>query len=216
MSWVATAIFLIGSAVTTYNTIETQNRQEDQAVAGVLQQQSRQRQADSKVDKSVQELEQSSAQDERRKALQSYTSALNANKRSSSVGMPEGVGGDAFKSASAAANDDVRQYGMKNAGLMATIEGAGAQRMNEGFGYGKLGTDLNLVGRQAQGDDFINTLKLKGIQRNPWLDFAGGVMTGAGGAMQQGGAAGANTMNTSNGANVKSGSSVNKNYGKGP
>lgn len=216
MTWVATAVILIGAAVTTYNTIETQKKQDDQAAAGIIQQQGRQRQADDKVDKAVQELGQSTAQDERRKAYKSYTDALSANKRSSAVGMPEGIGGDAFKQASADATASVDQYGKTNAGLMATIEGAGSQRMNEGFGYGQLGTELNLVGRQAQGDDFINSLKLKGIQRNPWLDFAGGVMTGAGGAMGGAGGGTGNTMNTNNGANTKGSSSVNKNYSKGP
>lgn len=214
MTWVATAVFLVGTAVTTYNTIETQKRQDDQAVAGILQQNVRQREADKRVDEGIKELEQSSALDERRAALKSYTDALQANKRSSSVGLPEGVGSDAFKEASAVANEQVKQYGAKNAGLMATIEGAGNQRRNEGFAYGQLGTDLSLTARKAQGDDFINTLKLKGIQRNPWLDFAGGVMTGAGGAMAGGG--GANTMSTSNGSNVKTNSSPNKTYSKGP
>ena len=215
MTWVATALIIVGAAVTTYNTIETQNRQDEQAVAGIQQQTKRQREADAQVDKTVAGLEQSSAQDARREALKSYTAALDANKRSSTVGLPDGVGSDAFKSASAAANDDVRQYGRTNAGLMATIEGAGTQRRNEGFAYGQLGTDLALTTRKAAGDDFINSLKLQGIQRNPWLDFAGGAMSGAGGAMSGGGGAGTNTMNTNNGSNVKSGSSVNKNYSKG-
>lgn len=215
MSWVATALIIVGAAVSTYNTIETQNKLDDQAVAGIQQQTRRQREADAKVDTAVQGLEQSSAQDARREALRSYTSALDANKRSSTVGLPEGVGSDAFKEASAGANESVRQYGKTNAGLMATIEGASTQRMNEGFGYGRLGTDLSLIGRQAQGDDFINSLKLRGIQRNPWMDFAAGAASGAGGAMS-GGGTGANTMNTNNGPNVKANSSPNKNYSKGP
>jgi hypothetical protein len=215
MTWVATAVVLIGAAVTTYNTIETQKRQDDQAVAGIQQQTRRQREADARVDQSVKELEQSSAQDARRQALQSYDAALNANKRSSVVGLPEGVGSDAFKQDSAAANESVKQYGKTNAGLMATMEGAGTQRMREGFGYGRLGTDLNLIGRQAAGDDFINSLKLKGIQRNPWLDFAGGVMTVAGGSFAGGGGVNSDP-NAFNGPNAKANPTPNKNYSKGP
>lgn len=217
MSWVATALFLVGTAVTVYNNEQTQNRLDDQAVAGIQQQARRQHEADAKVDDAVKELEQSSAQDARREALRSYTAALDANKRSSTVGLPDGVGSDAFKQSAKAANDDVRQYGLKNAGLMSTIEGANTQRMNEGFGYGRLGTDISLIGRQSAGDDFINDLKLKGIQRNPWLDLAAGTATGAAGAMANGSntSSGLNSTAGGNGSPYKS-SSVNKTYGKGP
>jgi hypothetical protein len=190
MTWVATGLFIAGVVLTTYNTIETQNRQDRQATAAVQNQARHQRRADAEVDKGVQELAASTAQDERRAARDSYLQALKANQSSAEVGLPAGGGSEAFQSGAKEASAQVQRYGADNAGLMATIEGANSQRLNEGFGYGRLATDLALTARNAEGTAHIDRLRQDSIRRNPWIDMAGSALQGAGGAMAGGGGGG--------------------------
>lgn len=181
MTWVATGLFIAGVILTTYNTMETQKRQDNQATNAVQNQARRQRIADDRVNKGVDELAASNAQDERRQAMDSYLGALKSSKRSATVGPVPG-GGAAFQEAANDANAQTDASGRQTAGLMATMESAGTQRMNEGFGYGRLATDVALIGRQAEGDAFVDQLKLNAIRRNPWIDMTAGALQGASGA----------------------------------
>lgn len=185
MSWVAFALVVIGTAVKINEDNKTARRQDNEAAAGIQRQGRLQAKADEKVNAEVEQLKNSTAQTARREALDSYSRALQAGERSTTIGLPGG--GEAFQKAANDANGAVRQYGATNANLMATMEGAGTQRLREGFSYGRLGTDLSLIGRQSAGDEFINNLKTRAIRNNPWVDGAAGVMVGAGGAMGGGG-----------------------------
>jgi hypothetical protein len=75
----------------------------------------------------------------------------------------------------------VRQYANDTAGLMAGIDAPGLQRQGEGFGYGRLATDINLLGRESQGNNFIDELMVNiARRRNPGLDAAAALLSGLG------------------------------------
>lgn len=193
------------------NTKKTTERQDAQAAAGIRQQGERQKQADAKVADEVERLKASTAEDERAASLGSFMDALRKTKGSATAGL-EGPGGEAFRLAAEEASTGVQNKAAADASLLARIDAAGQQRQGEGFGYGRLGTDLSLIGRQAAGDDFLNQLRLSSIRRNAGLDLAAGLMSAGSGAAMGGGGAAGNTLGASRGALTKQNAGF-KNYG---
>ena len=183
MAWVGALVALAAAAATTYNTQQTAKRQDNQAAIGLMEQGRKQKEADAKVDQEVQKLKASDASDERAQALQNYMTTLARNKQTASAGLTPDIGGAAFKADSAQAAAGVQQQGADTAGLMSRIDAPGMQRQGEGFDYGNLATDLSLISRQAQGDDFLNQLRIRAIRRNPYIDLAAATASGYAGGM---------------------------------
>lgn len=187
MALTTTAAMLLATAAAAgaqaYNTNQTARRQ-DSAAAGAIRSQSRlQREADARVNDEVQNLEGSTAEDERAQRLNEYMGALRAGDANLTAGLTPGVGSEAFREDSAAAADSVRGGAGRTAGLMSRIDAAGMQRQGEGFGYGRLATDIGLIGRRSQGQEFMDSLRMRSIQRNPWIDAGAQVLQGAAGGM---------------------------------
>jgi hypothetical protein len=67
------------------------------------------------------------------------------------------------------------------AGLLSRIDAPGRQRQREGFGFGRLASDLGTIGRASAGDDFLTQLRLRGIRENPWRQAAASVLQNYGG-----------------------------------
>lgn len=197
------AVMALATAAQVQNQRSTLKKQDAQAAQGIRNQSAKQREADAVVDQQVQEISQSTAADERQEALGSYMDTLRRGRGMSESGLEGAIGGDAFRADSAAAAQGVQQYGADNAALMARIDAPGMQRRNEAFGYGRTATDLSLLGRESAGQAFIDELRLRAIQKNPWVDAAAGVAMGAAQGMTgaQSGAGGA----TKTGANRKGG-----------
>jgi len=172
------------------NTRNTEHKQDAALAQQIRDQGQYQQQADSKVNQEVATLSKSSSAASKQKALDDYTNTLLTNKKKTNAGLTQDIGSAAFKADQAAAAKGVDQYGAQQAGLMSRIDAPTMQRTQEGYGYGNLGTDLGLIGRDAQGTNFIDSLKLRQIRRNPWLDLASQVAGGAAGAMGGGGGGG--------------------------
>lgn len=170
-----------------YNTNQTMRRQ-DRAAADSIRYQSRlQREADARVNQEVQSLEASTAEDERAQRLSQYMDTLRAGDANLTAGLTPGVGSEAFREDSAAAADAVRSGAGRTAGLMSRIDAAQMQRQGEGFGYGRLATDIGLIGRRSQGQAFMDDLRMRSIQRNPWIDAGAAVLQGMAGGLAGGG-----------------------------
>lgn len=182
-------IAAVSAAASAYNTQRTARRQ-DSAAADSIRNQSRiQRQADERVNQEVAELEGSTAADERRQRLGEYMQQLRAGDAGLTAGLTPSIGSDAFREDSAAAADAVRSGAGRTAGLMSRIDAAGMQRQGEGFGYGRLATDIGLIGRRSRGQEFMDSLRMRSIQRNPWIDAGASVLQSAAGGMGGMGAA---------------------------
>jgi hypothetical protein len=189
-STVAMLAMAAAAAGTAYNTSRTARRQ-DSAAADSIRNQSRiQRRADERVDQEVQELEGSTAADERQQRLGEYMQTLRAGEGGLTAGLTPAIGSDAFRADSATAAGEVKDYAAKNAGLMSRIDAAQMQRQGEGFGYGRLATDIGMIGRESRGQDFMDQLRMRSIVRNPWIDAGAQVLGGMAGGM--GGGAPAN------------------------
>ena len=107
---------------------------------------------------------------------------LRTNKGQIEGGLTPNIGGDAFREDAASAAGRVQAGAADSAGLLSRIDAPGLQRQGEAFSYGRLGTDLGLINREAKGQAFMDDLRLKAIRRNPWLDAASSLMGGAAGA----------------------------------
>ena len=154
-----------------YNTKKTASKQ-DSALADQLRNQGEvQRRASGKVNEEVDRLKGSTSDDSRRKALDSYLTALVQRKGKSESGLTPTFGSDAFKADSATAAQGVQAYGDDTAGLMARIDAPTTQRRKEAFSFGNLGTDLSLLDREAKGKNFLDELRLRSIHRSPGLDW---------------------------------------------
>lgn len=173
-------ITALGTGAQVWNTNRTLSRQDDDAAAGIRRQSEIQRRADGRVNEEVNRLETSTAADERATRTSEFMAALR-NARSRTEGGLEGVGmGQDFNAAAAAAKGDLAQRGTTAANQLATVDAAGLQRMGEGFGYGRLATEISALTRESQGQQFLTDLAVRNRRNNPWVDAAGSLAQGVG------------------------------------
>jgi hypothetical protein len=189
-TWVALALAAAAAGTQYYNTERTAKRQDSALATQIRNQGKRQSEADAKVAGQVEAMKGSTAEASRRKALDDYTGALQSRKARIESGLTPAIGSDAFKADATQAANDSFAYGTENAGLLSRIDAAGDQRRSEGFGFSNLASDLNLIGRDARGQNFLDELRLRAIRRNAGLDAAASLMSGASGAMMSGASGG--------------------------
>lgn len=180
------ALSLAGAAAQASETERVQRKQEDTLSQQMIQRGNRQRTADDRVDREVQELAASTSEDERVKRLGQYMDTLERGKRMATAGLTPNVGSSAFQQDAAQAAADVMTGAGQRAGLMARIDAPQLQRQGEAFSYGRAATDLDLIKRQAEGDEFVNQLRLRAIRRRPEIDLLAGGLQAVGGAMAGG------------------------------
>lgn len=179
----ALATTLAGTGAGIYNQQRTLNRQDQQAASAIQTQGRVQRQVDSRVDDEVRRLEGSTAADERAQALEGYMDTLSRNRRSLEGGLAPTIGSDTYRASSAQAAGDVNTYAQRAADLMSRIDAPVMQRQGEAFGYGRLATDIGTLARNAQGESFLDEMRMRAIRKNPLIDAAAGAMTAYGGSM---------------------------------
>ena len=172
MSWVTVGVALATLAAGAYQQDQVADRQDEQTALAIQRQSMLERKADAKVNQQVQQLEGSTAEDERKQALGEYMDQLRQGRGQIEAGLTPTIGGSAFREDAANDAADVQKYAADTAGLMARIDAAGRQRQGEAFGYGNLATDSGLIGRQSAGEDFMSRLRMNSIRRNPWIDAA--------------------------------------------
>lgn len=183
---------LIGTALsggmTAYNTNKTAKKQDNALALQIRNQGRKQQEIDARVNSEVDKLKGSTSEDEIAKRLDQYGSQLRRNRAGLEGGLTPNIGSDEFRSDSANAAQAVQTGTGQVAGLMARMDAPGMQRQGENASFGHLATDTSLLAREAQGQDFIDRLRLAGIRRNPWIDMGAGLVGAAGSAF--GGAGG--------------------------
>lgn len=181
------AMSAASAAIQNQNTQRTAKREDRALSESIMRQSQKQRQADKRTLDEVGKLEKSSSRDEEAQRMAQYSDQLRRNRQTLQGGLTPGIGGEVFTGDLAAAGQGVDQYAANSADLMSRVDAAGMQRQGEGFDFGKLGTDIGLIGRESRGQAYIDELRRRTIQRNPWLDMAAGGLQAAGGAGLGGG-----------------------------
>lgn len=174
--WVPLAVGALSAGAGAYNADRTARKQSAAATQGILQQQARQREATARVNQQIGAVERSTPEGERAAATDAYLAQLRAN-RAGVEGSPTLGGSDRFRADTDAAKVDIQNYGTNAAKTLASIDAPLNQRITESRGVGRAGVDLNRIAGEAQGDDFLNKLRMSQIRRNPWIDAASQIGT---------------------------------------
>lgn len=173
-----------------YNTRQTGKRQDEALAAGIRQQSKTQRKADERVQQTIGEIAGSSPADATAAAREGYQQAVRGTDQMAASGQALSGLSEAYDQAARAANTTAAGRTGAVADLLSRIDAPLQQRQSEGFRVGDLGTDLSILKRTSQGQDFLSRLKAQGVRRNPWIDaFSAGLQgyasAGAGGAEPQ-------------------------------
>ncbi|WP_315386609.1 hypothetical protein [uncultured Stenotrophomonas sp.] len=202
MTWVATAVVLIGAAANQYNTHQTQKRQDNELGLQIQQRAARQNEADKEVMKTIADRAASDGDAGRSSMLDQYMNQVRSAQGSATSGLRQ-VGGvsEAYRQAANDAALGISDYAGDTASLMSRIDAPVRQRQGEAQQNAQLSTALSLIGNRSAGQDFLSNLRLQGIRRNPGLDAFVQVANAYAGAAGGGGGGGANTSGLSSQAN---------------
>lgn len=181
---IALALAVGAAGVSSYNTAKTANRQDAAAADSIRNQGRLQSEADSRVAKEVEGMVGSTAADERAKRMDDFMATLTGNRRQArGLELVPGMGGEAFQAANADRMAGADAAALRSAGQLATIDSAQMQREGEAMGYGRLATDLGLIGRKSKGQSWVDELRARNIRRSAGLDLLAGALSGASGAV---------------------------------
>ncbi|WP_287278531.1 hypothetical protein, partial [Ralstonia sp.] len=180
------------AATSAVNTRRTERRQDRLMADGIREQARKQRQVDARINSELDGLTKSSAARDRADALSEYVAQIAGNRGNiAALGNQAGRVSDAYADAASDAALGVADETEARAGLMAIQDGSGRQRQGEGRAQTRLGGDIGLLSGEAGGLDRLNRMRVAGVRRNPWLDFASAALGALAGAGAGGAAAGA-------------------------
>jgi hypothetical protein len=180
------------AGVSAYNTNRTEKKKDRALAEKIRTQGKKQQEADAKVNAALDGMAGSNPARDRASALSEYVAQVRANQGNvNTLGAQTGRVSDAYAQAANDAALGVNTEVADTAGLMATQDGATRQRQREGRDQARLGTDIGLVRREADGLAYLDDMRIAGIRRNPWLDAASAVLGAMGGGMGAGAGAGA-------------------------
>jgi len=186
---VGIGLLLASAAAKHYNDRQVAKKQ-DNILAGQIRQQGvRQQEADQAIAEAMRERAAQGAENERDAIGGQYLDQVRAAQANAQRGL--GQVGAVSRAYQQDANDaalGIGDYGARTADLMARIDAPGRQRQREGFADARVAMELDQIGRRSRADDYLANLRLRGVQRNPWIDLASSLMgAGAGFAAQSGG-----------------------------
>lgn len=185
-----------GAGVNYANQKSANSRADAAETQGIINQQNLARQANGQVAKTTQQIATDSPQAIAAKATGDYVAQLRKNAAGSTQGgsttsnptlygssvssLPGVPGGSSrFNADTAAAQQQVQDYGNTAATQMGGLDAATRLRQNEGLDLQGLGTNLNLVGAQSGAQGFIDQLRASSAgQANPWASLGAGLLSG--------------------------------------
>lgn len=200
MTWVAVGITLAAAAASAYNTNRVARKQDQEIAAGIREKSRVQQRADRRIAEELDKLERSTPQQEQQGAVKQYQDALRGTQQQAQAGQALAGLSREYDEATGAAQARTGGYLGQVIDSLSRIDAAGLQRQREGISAGNLGTDLRVLGREAEGIDYLANLRAQGVRRNPWLDALAAGLNAYGGGM-----AGAGGGKTKTGGNRKSG-----------
>lgn len=194
--WVPLLMSAASAGVSAYGANKTAKRQ-DAALADSIRNQSRiQKQADARVNEEVANLKESRSSTDEAQRMNDYVKQLQRGRQNMVSGLTNVTGGEAAQTDSAQAAQAAGALANQTAGFMAQQDAAGMQRQREGFDFGRLATDIGLIGRESSGQRYLDELRLRAIREDPKYGIMAGLIGGLGGAIGGGGVANTMTKDT--------------------
>lgn len=165
-------IAALGAAASAYNTHEVAKKQDNIAADGIRQQAKTQQEANQRINKTIAETKASTADPYAQTANQKYLQAIQQHLSAGTAGLATRGLSEQYDQMATGGAAQAQDYAGTIAGLLSRIDSGTQQRQAEGNMQGQLGYDLLPMAANINGDAFLNNLKLKGVQRNPWIDLA--------------------------------------------
>ena len=162
----------LGSAwVSNLNANRTARKQNEAAMAGLMRQKEFEDQARQRFNKQLQDLEQSTP-DEERKTLASQIRQQLRNRQALALSGIQPTGGsDAVTMYAGEAEPVAVDYGDFIGNTMAAVDAPLYQRQGESFDRADVGNLIRTMGRHSSTEDYLTRLKIAGIRPNPWLNM---------------------------------------------
>ena len=191
---------VVAAGASYYNTRQVAKKQDQALAAGIREKAKRQQKADQQITETIDKIGGSSADAERQSALKQYGDALRGTEANAQAGQALAGLSAEYDAATTANQTKKDQYLASLTDTLSKMDAPGMQRMKEGFLAGNLGQNLSIIGREAEGIDYLARMKASNVRRNPWIDaVAAGLNAYAGGGSSFGGTTG----DTKTGANYK-------------
>jgi hypothetical protein len=189
--WVPLVLSAVGTAASVANTRSVARGQDRQAAAGIRKQAENQRAINERVNQSIQQTAQAKPEETRSAVTDGYLQQVMNAQAKARTGIQSDPGlSSAYNAATGVAGNQMQGEAANTASLFGRMDAPGVQRQQEGFRLGNLGMDLDVQRGNVGGDEYLNRLRMMGVQRNPWLDAAAGLASGAAAGMSSGGASG--------------------------
>lgn len=188
--WVPAVLAAVGTGVQANEMRRAEKNADETAAQGIRLQAGKQRDADVRVAQEVSSLEGSSPEKSQRAATDAFMQQLQRTRAAAQGGDQMGATSNAFEADSGRATADIDSYGRGRAGVLGRINAPALQRIDENVSRTRAGTDLGLIGRAANADQFLTQLRLQSTQPNQWALAGGQVLTGLGAGMASRGGAG--------------------------
>lgn len=175
------------AALTQYDAARTAGKQRRELDVGVGNVAQIQNQADALLGEEIGRLATSNPYEARVNAESQYVQALNTARAAPGVSLAPNVGGSRFQQDMIASNRAGTNYGRTNAGLLARIDSQTRMREAEGQRFGRLGSKLQTLGRNADTERFIAELRARQVRGNPWAKILAGIGTNVARNYERGG-----------------------------
>lgn len=198
--WVPAVVSAIGAGTTYANNAQAEKRADHAQTEAIIDQADTRQKANSQVQNLTRAIAQNGPQSEAAKSTGEYVDQLRRNAAGSTQGgtttggaqtfgqstsaLPPNVKGERYAQATASGQKESQAYGNTLAEEMGQLDAATRQRQNEGLGMQTLGTNLNTLGLESYGKNFVDQLRAQVAGRaNPWVGLGGNIISNTGGAM---------------------------------
>ena len=212
--WIALGTAVAASAVSYENTQQTQHKQDNQLATSLRQQGQLQQSENAKANQLIQKSAVSNPDQIKKSLLGQFAAQIANNGDNSTTNLHQaGKVSSSYAKAASDAQAGISKYGADQSGLQADMQAPALQRQNEAANLSQFSSDLTGTRMQSAGEEYINNLRLKAIQPNPWMS---GLSQGLGAFSQAyaaKGASGAGGGGTALNTKVGAGSAANGAFG---
>jgi hypothetical protein len=175
--WIASAL---GAGAQAYNTARTTNKQNQAAVEGYLRQKEFEDQARQRFKKQLDELQQSTPDDERRTLSSQIRQQLRTKQALALSGIQPTGGSQAVRMYAGEAEPVAVDYGDFIGNTMASIDAPLYQRQGEAYDRADVGNVINTMRRHSAAEDMLTRLRIAGIRPNPGLNMLAAALSAYG------------------------------------
>ena len=166
MIWPAIIAAVAAAAVSGYNQYNTARKQDRIAAQGIAEQAKLQREANTRLNKQLDELETSTPDDEYASRSSQIRNQLRRKQAIGLAGIQNTGGGDAVTTMAEAGRGKAVDYGDFINEAVSGIDAPALQRQGERFMFADTESGLNFLRRNSAQQDAMTRLRMAGVREN--------------------------------------------------